>query len=259
MGLSPKPKNQYGWFGNYPAWEAARAETSGYEQTNILEKTMQSLLKVKSGEAIYERDSVLFSQKQYPFPLIACLLRIASAHDNTLRVVDFGGSLGSTWYQIKEFLADLKNVNWHVVEQNNYVSCGKAHFEDEILKFNYTLGESITACQPHVILLSSVVQYLEEPHHFLDELVKNGTEYIIFDRTAFIDSGDDRLTVQHVNPDIYRASYPAWFLNREKFLSHFEDYTCLAEFSSYVQGEEVLYIDGKPQAKDKGFFLKKKS
>jgi putative methyltransferase (TIGR04325 family) len=254
----PGPKaSQYGWSGDYASWQAACDHTTGYDQANILKKTLHSLLKIKSGEAVYERDSVLFSHKEYPYPLISCLLNIASAHNNTLRVVDFGGSLGSTWFQVRDFLSHLDHVQWHVVEQKAYVDAGKAHFEDNILKFHYTLEQGCAAAEPYVILLSSVVQYLDNPHQFLSELAGMAPEYIIFDRTAFMDTGGDRLTIQRVPPSIYEASYPSWFFNQKKFLTHFAGYSCLAEFSSYVGTENVLLIDGKPLAKDKGFFLKK--
>ena len=258
IGVGPNPKPAYGWFGDYPTWEAARAQVGGYEQDNILEKTRQSLQKIRSGEAVYERDSVLFSHKEYPYPLISCLLHIAASRNNVLHVIDFGGSLGSTWFQIRDFLAPLAKISWHIVEQKNYVSWGKANFEDDVLKFYYTLEESFAARQPDVVLLSSVIQYMEEPHAFLSSLAKIAPAYIIFDRTSFIDNGNDRLTIQRVNPSIYEASYPSWFFNKEKVLAHFDNYTLIAEFSSYVEGEAILYIDGKPQAKDKGFFLKRK-
>lgn len=258
FGVGRKPKSAYGWFGEYATWEAASALTEGYDKADILDKTRQSLMKIRSGEAVYERDSVLFAEKQFPFPLISCLLHVASANNNSLNVIDFGGSLGSTWYQVKDFLAHLTTINWHVVEQENYVTCGKADFEDDVLRFFYTIEESMAVNKPDVILLSSVVQYLEKPHQFLSELVKLSPAYIIFDRTAFVDEGSDRITVQYVNPAIYDASYPAWFFNLEGFLKHFAEYTCLAEFSSCVEGEAVLQIDGKAQAKDKGFFFKRK-
>jgi hypothetical protein len=47
---------------------------------------------VKTGEAVYERDSVLFDEIQYSFPVIAALLRVASANKGKLNVLDFGGS-----------------------------------------------------------------------------------------------------------------------------------------------------------------------
>ncbi len=258
MKIAGAVKPSYGWFGDYATWEEACEKAGGYDQANILEKTQQSLLKIKSGEAVYERDSVLFARKEYPYPLISALLHIASAYNNSLHVLDFGGSLGSTWYQVRDFMAHIAEIKWHVVEQKGYVDSGKANFEDDILRFHYTITESIASVKPHVVLLSSVVQYLDDPHQFLSELASIAPEYIVFDRTSFLDNGSDRLTVQHVPPSIYDASYPSWFFDQSKFLAHFTDYDCLAEFSSYVESERVLFIDGKPMAGDKGFFLKRK-
>ncbi len=259
LGFGSSRKPSYGWFGNYSSWQAAREMVGGYEQGNILDKTRQSLLKVKAGEAVYERDSVLFSTKEYPFALIACLLHVATAHQNTLHVTDFGGSLGSTWYQVRDFMNRIKELSWHVVEQDNYVKAGKTDFEDATLKFHYTIEESVAVRKPQVILLSSVIQYLEAPHAFLDQIAKLAPAYILFDRTSIIDAGDDRLTVQRVNPEIYDGSYPSWFFNEKRLLAHFSDYDCITAFSSFVPSEVILHIDGKPLAKDKGFFLKRKS
>ena len=39
--------------------------SSGYDSQLILDKVLTSTLKVKNGEAAYERDSVLFDEIQY--------------------------------------------------------------------------------------------------------------------------------------------------------------------------------------------------
>lgn len=251
-------RNQYGWFGDYPNWQMAVNNTSGYASKNILEKTKNALLKIKAGEAIYERDSVLFDKKQYPFPLISCLLHIASGNNNKLNVIDFGGSLGSSWFQVKDFLKYLTKVNWHVVEQKEYVSCGKELFKNDELDFFYNIDESITIQKPNVIVLSSVIQYLEKPHDFINKLIDYNIDYILFDRTAFVLREKDRLTKQIVPPEIYEASYPAWFFNEKNFLKPFlHKYDLIAEFTSYVEGESMTNIDNQPIGYDKGFLLKK--
>ncbi|PPL00520.1 methyltransferase, TIGR04325 family [Parapedobacter indicus] len=251
------PLPLYGWFGDYSSWEDASCETGGYHQANILKKTRNALLKIRDREAIYERDSVLFDKKEYPFPIIACLLHIAAKRENTLRVIDFGGSLGSTYFQLKDFLSPLNTLRWHVVEQPMYIEAGRQDFENEQLKFYHTIVESMAIEQPDVILLSSVVQYLAKPHDFLSELVKYEVEYLLFDRTAFISNGHDRLTIQRVPPEIYDASYPSWFFNEMQFMEHFSHYTLVADFTSYVASEADLYIDGQLAGYDKGFLLQK--
>ncbi|WP_207535793.1 TIGR04325 family methyltransferase [Desertivirga arenae] len=250
--------DKYGWFGDFVSWDAALAASTGYSADNILEKTKQSLLKVKHGEAVYERDSVLFDKKEYPFALISCLLNIALQNENRLNLIDFGGSLGSTYFQVKDFIPDNVEVTWTIVEQEKYVQCGKQFFEDQSLKFAFDIEDCMKIDKPKVVLLSGSVQYLPEPHKFLQQLAAYNFDYLIFDRTAFIkDREDDRLTVQRVDPVIYSAVYPSWFFNEAKFLSHFKDYKLVAEFGSFVVGETDIKIDGVPIAFDKGFFLRR--
>jgi putative methyltransferase (TIGR04325 family) len=256
--IKRKKRAAYGWFGDYKTWAQAANDSKGYAADNILEKTRTALLKIKRGEAVYERDSVTFDTKQYPFPVISSLLYIATANSNKLNVIDFGGSLGSTWFQVKDFLNNLSPVCWNIVEQQEYVTCGRELFEDEKLKFNYSIEECINLQKPNVILLSSVIQYLEKPHDFLQSLLAYEIEYILVDRTAFIKSDKDRLTRQIVPPEIYEATYPAWFFNEKRFLSHFvPKYEIIAEFTSYVEGESVIQIDNRPIGYDKGFLLKR--
>jgi putative methyltransferase (TIGR04325 family) len=39
--------------------------------------------------------------------------------------LDFGGSLGSSYFQNKKFLDALRLVEWNVVEQENFVATGE--------------------------------------------------------------------------------------------------------------------------------------
>lgn len=254
--LKDKPKEEYGWFGNYDSWEKASAVADGYSKTNILDKTKESLLKVKNGEAVYERDSVIFDKKEYPFPLITYMLHSAFRNGAPLNILDFGGSLGSTYFQVREFLSPQVCSSWNVVEQAHYVECGKEYFEDGLLHFYHSIEECNADYKIDLVILSSVVQYLPDPHSFLENLISLGFKFIIVDRTAFVKEPEDRLTIQKVWPSVYDASYPAWFFNEANFLGHFRDkYTLESEFTTYVEGESVMEIDHVPAGYDKGFFL----
>jgi putative methyltransferase (TIGR04325 family) len=214
-------RGRFGSFRDCTTWEEARKASTGYDTDLILNKVRDSLLKVKSGEAVYERDSVLFDEIQYSWPLLAGLLWIATQKGNRLSLVDFGGSLGSTYYQNRKFLAHLKELRWSIVEQKRFVECGKREFETEHLKFYEDLDKCFRENRPDAILFSSSLQYLEKPYAVLEKIKSLGFEFILFDRTPLLDKGGDRITVQKVPPAIYEASYPAWFFNRGKFLDFF--------------------------------------
>lgn len=219
--------------GNYLSWSEARKNSTGYDADAILNKVRDSLLKVKSGVAAYERDSVLFDKVQYSFPVIAGLLRIAVANEGKLSVLDFGGSLGSSYYQCRGFFPDLKQLRWSIIEQKKFVDCGKELFENDELKFYYNIDDCLNYEKPDVVLLSSVIQYLEEPYALLDTIIENGFSYIIFDITPFYSGKDDIITVQHVPKDIYLASYPFRIFSLDKFMNLFSGkYNMLADFDS---------------------------
>ncbi len=225
--------NKVIYSGNYKTWDDARRASGGYDSDGILDKVKDALLKVKNGQAVYERDSVLFNKIQYSWPLLAGLLWITSQEDNCLNLVDFGGSLGSSYYQNKKFLAYLRVVKWNIIEQKKFVECGKRYFENEHLKFYYRLEDCLKEQKSNTILLSSVIQYLEKPYDLLKEVIEKRLKYMLFDRTPFFLEGEDRITVQKVPAEIYRASYPAWFFNQEKFLDFISpEYELIADFES---------------------------
>jgi putative methyltransferase (TIGR04325 family) len=110
--------------------------------------------------------------------------------------------------------------------------------------------------QPDAILFSGVIQYLEKPYALLEEVLSHKFDFLIFDRTTFIESGEDRLTIQKVKPTIYEASYPAWFFNREKFLSFLSrDYELVAEFDALAG---TIRINNR-YGNDKGFIFSRRN
>ncbi len=246
---------QLSYSGKYHSWQEAQRASGGYDSELILNKVRDALLKVKRGEAVYERDSVLFDEVQYSWPLLAGLLWAASRNGNRLNLIDFGGSLGSSYYQNRTFLAHLPELRWSIVEQHNFVQCGKKNFETEQLKFYHSLDDCMTERHPDTILLCSVLPYLERPYELLQGVVDRGFGTIIVDRTPVLLKGDDRITVQSVPPEIYEASYPAWFLNRTKLCRFLQpSYDLVAEFDA-LAGE--IPLKGET-AYEKGFIFRKR-
>lgn len=225
------PAGSIAFSGDYPTWEEARRASGGYESAPILERTRTALRAVRDGRAAFERDSVLLPEPEPPFPLLSGLLAAAAAGGGRLRVLDFGGSLGSTYYQCRPFLAGLAELRWSIVEQPAHVACGQAEFAGEQLRFHATVDACLAADRPGVLVLSSVLPYLPEPRAFLAGMVARQFDWILVDRTFFHAGRRDRLTVQRVPDSIYPASYPAWFLSRTGWDGIFADhYACLAEF-----------------------------
>jgi putative methyltransferase (TIGR04325 family) len=212
------------------------------------------MLKVKNGEAAFERDSVVFAFIEHQFPLLAGLMRAGTADGGRLSVLDYGGSLGSTYFQCRDFLSTVKELRWSIVEQPGHVACGRDDFANKQLYFYETIAECLQAERPNVLLLSGVVQCLPKPYDFLNDILQYEFAHIIVDRTAFASNGRDRLTVEHVPAWIYPASYPSWFLSEKRFLAHFEPrYKLVASFPAL----DAIDPEGG-KAKYKGFIFELK-
>jgi len=231
--LRGKPRNAIQFHGDYARWEEAQRCCGGYHHEKILDRVLESTMRVVRGEAAFERDSVNFAKPEYAWPLLSALLWSAARRGGALRVVDYGGSLGSAYFQHRRFLSHLKELRWRVVEQPHFVAAGIKHLQDEHLRFHTDLQDACRDDRPDVVLASSVLQYLPDPVRALDELASIHAQVLLLDRTCF-DREMDRavLRVQRVPASIYEASYPCWFLDEAQIdhvaCSH--GYEVVAEF-----------------------------
>ncbi len=217
----------------------------------IFEKVTDAVLRVKNGVAKFERDGVLFFKDEYNWQLLSCLFFVAAQNAGSLHVIDFGGSLGSSYFQHQKLVNSLHDVKWTVVEQPQFVRFGQQHLQSDILLFCNSIEESRKKMNPKLLVLSSVLQYLEDPFAIVDNFLEQDIPYIFIDRTAFTKSDNHQLTIQKVHPAIYPASYPAWFFNEQRFLAPFlTRYEIRAAFdnSDYSNKKNTYF---------KGFFLSK--
>ena len=217
-----------GWSGDYPNWAMACRQAKGYDDPTISERVAETTRRVLAGEGDHERDGVIIAERNPRWPVLASLLWI-HARDQRLRVLDFGGSLASSWYQHRHWLSGLAQVEWMVVEQPAFVDHGRRLFAGQPVRFSSTLPDANTYA-PTVIFISSSLQYLSEPWAMLECLLAMGAQQVILDRTAF--GPRNRLTVQQVPGRIYPASYPAWFLDHRKLgeVLTARGFQCVAEW-----------------------------
>jgi putative methyltransferase (TIGR04325 family) len=241
--------------GDFLNWETAAAHAEGYDSAQILERVRWATQQVTSGRAAGERDSVLFDQTPYPFPAIALLLRAATENGGRLSVLDFGGALGSSYHQCKDFLRDVSVLHWNIVEQAHYIRAGKLEFENESLRFYETVNAASQASPPQVVLASGVLQYMPDPSEVLKSFVSTKAAYIVIDRTPFAIDDRQRISIQSVPSSIYASSYPLRLFNEAQLkaplLPHYD------EIASFPAVDGILGY-GSLKAVFKGFIFKKK-
>jgi len=254
---SRKNNRAFGFEGKFESWDAAAAacNTAGYAEQNIFQKTLNSVLAVKNGDAVFERDSVLFNEIQYSWPLLSAILLAAANTRDELRILDFGGSLGSTYFQNKKFLELIPHkVSYGVVEQAHYIDLGNEKISDNKLCFFKSIEDYMAVLgSPHIVILNGVLQYVNNYVQILQDVLSHNIKFICVDRTPFVSEGGERIMIQNVSEPIYRARYPHRFFSKSKFLANFTNhgYEVLEGFKAIDNGNEFATWEGFIFAKTK--------
>ncbi len=239
------------WYrGDYPDWAAARAASAGYDDSAILDKVVAATREVRAGRALWERDGALFHAPLANEPLLAALGRCAR-ESGRLEVVDFGGSLGSTWWQHRSELAGLGLTAWRVVEQAHFVRAGR-EFAGDGLSFHPDLEDAWRSGRPTVALFSGVLQCIERPGDILREVSRLSVPHVVLDRTPFVLGGKTRLAVQHTPPDLGGGTYPCWHFKKDELVAPLGD--AYAPAAEWIGFDEV-----DPSVSFRGLHLRRKS
>jgi putative methyltransferase (TIGR04325 family) len=234
--------DQIGLTALFPDWEAARSNAGRYSDEAITERMVAAAQAAFASKGTkFERDGAVFDQPVTPYHLAACLLRIAMANDGRLAIADFGGGLGSSFFQCRQFLSCLNELQWYVVEQPALVRRGRELFEGEELHFRDTLLDISAAAQPQVVLFSGVLQYLDDPYGVLAEAVALNPRAIIVDRNPESDNLEDAFSVQALPRYLGSRRIPCRVFGARSIESALPGYSRAFDFSTI---DPDMHADG---------------
>lgn len=239
------PKNLYkfllgfyaGWHGNYLNFKSARKHSHSYSDRSIFDASLRKTIEaMKQNSKLYERDGALITEVELQSPILLAFIKVLSKKNRELRVLDFGGGLGSLYRQLRYYLPRLK---WVVVEQSGLVNLTKDTISDESLKFYDSLADAYRfAPRYDLVIFSSVLQYLENPYIQLQSILDKKPNVVVVDRTLFSKRNVSYVAVQKVPRHIYgfSTSYPCWVLNKLELISFFvkNGYKLISETRSKI-------------------------
>lgn len=191
-----------------------------YSNSGIEKNVYTAVNEVRNNRAEFERDGVLFFQKNYNYPVLANLLYTIAVIEKKHKysnVLDFGGSLGSTFFQNRDKLS-VFNCKWGIVEQNAFVNMGKQYIPE--ISFYDSVEEYALNHRCDICLLSGVIQYFDEPYKWVKRILDLNFQWIILDRMLFNIINLDRCAIQYVPSEIYNAQYPIWLLDKDKLVNY---------------------------------------
>lgn len=240
--------SQVRYIGDYQDWDSAREECDGYEDEVILNKAICSIGKVLRGEAAWERDTFLFYEKKYNYNICAAILRCALQNNNQgVRVLDIGGALGSTYFQNRGYLEDVKGLEYVVAEQDKFAEYGHENLEDGALCFIKSREGFREYGRFDIVLMSASLQYIPQYKEILSEVNSLNPRYIILDRVLI--GKRNRICKETVPEEIYKSSYPVMIFEENEVLNFFGTAYGLVERDISSVPEEAYFTDGKAESR----------
>lgn len=243
--------------GDFLTWDEAKIKTEGYDSKRLLHKIIDANREVnKLDSNKFERDSIIFDTPQLLPSLNSYLLLAYALHKSSsnFTVLDFGGSLGTVYRQFKYFTKGNIKIKWVIVEQTEIVNVGNDEFKNDELSFLDTNSWKPSQLSVDLIIVSSVLEFCEEPEKIINKFKNTNAKYLILDRTPMWGGGRNVLTICTAAKYI-SGSYPCWIFSepRIKYLltQHWE---IIGEWDAL--DSDIVFSRGK--AKYKGQCWKKR-
>ena len=174
-------------------------------------------------------------------------MRCAVQNNNqSVRILDIGGALGSTYFQNRVYLEDVK-LEYFIAEQDSFVKYGKSNLENSILKFVNSTDDYTDYGKFDIILMSASLQYISYYREIISKIVNSRPHYIILDRILVSDR--IRICTEEVPKEIYKSSYPVMIYTEDEIMRFFGDEYELIERDVSSVPEEVYFEDGKADSR----------
>ena len=204
----------------------AASRSDGWSSKAIIDKTLPNALKVRDGLIAFEQDGVVRKTIVYSPTILAFLHLVHARSNHIINLIDFGGGLGTNYFQNRKILKRLPNtkIRWNVVEQDTFADLGMTHFANTELTFNKTLEDLLSGPPSHFggLLFSGSLQCVPTPFSLLEEAIEAGINIIAMDRLLLSPTRQHAVYIQHPDPNIYySASYPVWCFAKDVFIAWF--------------------------------------
>jgi putative methyltransferase (TIGR04325 family) len=207
--------------GPFASWAEAAERATGWHNPILTELALAAALKVKDGTAAFERDSRPHNRIIYS-PTILTALLLAAARHRRLNVVDFGGALGSNYYQHLKLIRALPDlpVSWNVVERPALAKLGVEQFQNSELRFHDDLAA--LRLDQAVLMFTGSLQYVAGAFGLLENAVRD-FDIIALDRLYVSPAADHAPYVQHLDPRRFGAvTLPMWCFAKAALIAWFE-------------------------------------
>jgi putative methyltransferase (TIGR04325 family) len=225
------------WEGVYQSFSEARGDVGVFEQGIWLEKVKERARSALSASRSDEAIPPVAETRDYALPLVAAL---AARNGETLRILDFGGGLASSFIPLVNMLPADQALEFVIVENEAVCQAGRDLLAaDKRVQFVSTLpgaGERFD-----IVHCGSSLHYVDDWNGLLARLAALNTRYLVF---ADLPAADNLTLV--TAQMFHGARSPVRFWNLNEFSAKVESLGYRLLFKARYRGSFLGEKDGPP-------------
>lgn len=195
-------------------WECAVSKSSGYQ-------SHQTIRAIKGSDPVVSMGiSKVFLGGRYQQVASAILSGLNAEKlklDSSIRVLDIGGGLGEYFFLLRDNIPNIK-FEWLILETHSICQLAKTEHSD-VPDISWTDALTDLNQAFDIVLLSSVIQYLEKPFELI-ETAMHKAPMLIFNRLPLSSKAYNRVCIQRPGLFESKGSYPLHILSEGLFLSY---------------------------------------
>lgn len=230
LGRDTEPARAPGFHGPIASWDEAVRASDGWDASIITVRTLAAMRLLRDGQVAGERDSLTFDKPRHSEIVLAGLCAALARGSDLFRVIDFGGSLGTHFFQCHRLLQpllDARRLEWLVVERPVLVDLGRQEFARDGLKFFASFDEAAASggdvAPADLVMFTGSLQYLRDPLEVLRSVAETRAPLLALDRVRTSSGKTHGVYVQQPSDQThYAASYPCWVFGKELLIREIE-------------------------------------
>ena len=198
------------WQGVYKSFKDAPSSGPGFSGERWIQNALE---KINAARQDTQKKGTVLSVTQYRESLLPLVAAIVLNAFEGVKILDFGGGVGFSYYQVLHGLPRTENFEFHVVEIDALCKVGKEYFTNEPNIFFHSSPPREEGLSFDIVHMGSSLHYCEQWEELLSRLCRYKPRYFLF---TDLPAGDipTFTTVQ----SYYTSKIPVWFFNIDEVI-----------------------------------------
>ena len=203
------------WEGVYKTFAEVPVEGPGFAGSDWL---VNSAEKLSTFASKAQNENTVPPVTAYTDSLLPVVAGIVQGRNRAVRILDFGGGLGFSYYQIREALASSEGFELCVVDLPEVCEKGRQLFKDEPgITFHSSIAD-LDGRDFDILHIGSSLQYVEDWRAQLEGLCQLAPEYVLM---ANIPAGD--IETYATAQNYYGSKIACWFFSVAELIATMRD------------------------------------